>query len=211
MHITEGVVPVSVAVTGGLCAAGGVAIGLRALKDEQIPRAALMSAVIFASSLLVRLPVGPSSVHPVLNGLAGILLGWAAVPVFLVSLFLEALLFQFGGITTLGVNTVTMAAPAVVSYACFSGPLRRARSENVRFLLGVGASMTALLLSFALWSAALVLSGKSFVLVVKLALLPHLVLMGAEGILTGFVVAFLARIYPGIFALPAESAPGEAE
>jgi len=201
MHITEGIAPVPVALAGGIIAAGGVAVGLRAMKDEQIPRAALMSAAIFASSLLVRLPVGPSSVHPVLNGLTGVLLGWAAVPVFLVALFLEALLFQFGGITTLGINTVTMAFPAVVCYALFNRPLQRCRGTNAAFLLGVGAGVTALILSFLLWAAALVLSGKSFVLVVKLACLPHLFITGAEGILTGFVVAFLARVYPGVFAL----------
>jgi cobalt/nickel transport system permease protein len=131
--------------------------------------------------------------------------------VFLVALFLEALLFQFGGITTLGVNTVTMAAPAVICYALFGRSIRRCRSENGRFLLGVGASTTALLLSFMLWAATLVLSGKSFILVVELALLPHLVLVGAEGVLTGFVVAFLARVYPGIFALPPAMATGGAE
>ncbi len=208
MHITEGVVSVSVAVSGGIIAAGGVAVGLRRMKDEQIPRAALMAAAIFASSLLVRLPVGPSMVHPVLNGLTGILLGWGAVPVFLVALFLEALLFQFGGITTLGVNTVTMAVPAVICYALFNRPLRRCRRQNTVFLLGVGVGVTALLLSFVLWSCALMLSGRSFALIVKLALLPHLVITGAEGALTGFVVAFLAKVHPSIFAL---SAAGDRE
>ena len=35
--------------------------------------------------------------HLVLNGLMGLLLGWLAVPAILVALFLQALLFQFGG------------------------------------------------------------------------------------------------------------------
>ncbi len=202
MHITEGVAPASVAAAGALLTAGGVAMGLRAMKDEQIPRAALMSAAIFAASLVIRLPLGPSSVHPVLNGLAGLLLGWAAVPAFLVALFLEALLFQFGGITTLGLNTITMAAPAVVCYAIFNRPLRRCRQKNTAFLLGMAAGVTALLLSFALWAAVLVLSGKSLIVIVKLALIPHLAITAMEGLFTGFVVSFLFKVYPGVFDLP---------
>ena len=37
------------------------------------------------------------------------ILGWAAFPAFLVALFLQAVLFQFGGLTTLG-------GPAIEAY-----------------------------------------------------------------------------------------------
>lgn len=202
MHITEGVAPASVAAAGAILAAGGVVAGLRAMKDEQIPRAAIMASAIFAASLLIRLPLGPSSVHPVLNGLAGLLLGWAAVPVFLVALFLQALLFQFGGITTLGLNTVVMGAPAVLCYYGFNRSLRRCGSARAAFWLGAAAGVTALLFSFLLWAGALVLSGKSLAVIVKLALVPHLAILGVEGAFTGFVSAFLFRVYPRAFEIP---------
>lgn len=202
MHIAEGVAPVPVALGGMALAGAGVAWGLRVMRDEQIPRAALMSAAIFIASVLIRLPLGPSAVHPVLNGLAGILLGWAAMPAILVSLFLQALLFQFGGITTLGVNTVTMGLPAVAAYYLFNRRLQKSKTTRRSFILGAAAGATALALSFILWAGALILSGKHLVTIVGLALIPHLVIMGVEGLFTGFVASFLTRVYPAAFETP---------
>lgn len=202
MHIAEGVAPASVAAAGTVLAAAGVAMGLRVMKDEQIPRAALMSAAIFVASLVIRLPFGPSSVHPVLNGLAGVVLGWAAVPAFLVALFLQALLFQFGGVTTLGINTVTMGLPAVACYYLYSRRIRQCGKGRAAFLLGTAAGVTALTLSFVLWSAALLLCGRQLAAIVKLALIAHLGMAAIEGVTTGFIVGFLARVYPKAFEMP---------
>jgi cobalt/nickel transport system permease protein len=208
MHIAEGVAPVPVAAVGALVAGAGVAIGVRLMKDEQIPRAALMSAAIFVASVVIRLPLGPSAVHPVLNGLAGILLGWAAVPAFLIALFLQALLFQFGGFTTLGINTVTMGFPAVAAYYLFNRRLRASTTERGSFLLGAAAAATALTLSFVLWAAALVLCGKHLLTIVGLALLPHVVIIAVEAVFTGFVASFLTRVYPRAFEMPEEIRKG---
>ncbi|MBN1163444.1 MAG: cobalt transporter CbiM [Candidatus Krumholzibacteriota bacterium] len=202
MHIAEGVAPVPVAAAGALVAAVGVTIGLRTMQDRQIPRAALMSAVIFLASLVLRLPFGPSSVHPLLNGLAGLILGWAAIPVFLVTLFLQALLFQYGGITTLGINTVTMGLPAVICYYLFNGYIRKKGTGRGGFLGGVAAGVTALVISFVLWAGALLLCGKHLAVIVGLALGPHLGLVLIEGLFTGFAVSFLSRVYPAIFEVP---------
>ncbi len=199
MHIADGVASIPVLVGGGVLTAGGVAMGLSRLKDEQIPRAALMASVIFVGSVLIRLPIGPSSEHPVLNGLAGLLLGWTAMPVFLIALFLQALLFQFGGITSLGINTLTMAVPAVLCHYCFGPMVRRASTPRSAFAVGVTTALLALSLSFALWMTALLMSGKALLVVIKIAALPHLVLMVAEAVFTGFIVSFLWRVYPRIF------------
>ena len=189
MHIADGVASLPLLAGGGAIAAAGVAVGLSRLKDEQIPRAALLSAVIFVGSAIIRLPIGPSSAHPILNGLAGLVLGWTAMPVFLIVLFLQALLFQFGGITTLGINTVTMGMPAVVCYYCFAPVIRRVQSARFAFGIGALAAVITLILSFMLWVTALLLSGKELVVIVKLAALPHLVLIVAESMFTGFVVS----------------------
>ena len=70
-------------------------------------------AAFFAGSLIA-IPVGPSSVHLMLGGLIGLMLGTAAFPALFVALALQALLFGMGGLTTLGVNTLNMALPGVV-------------------------------------------------------------------------------------------------
>lgn len=208
MHIAEGIAPLPLAAAGFALAAGGLAIGLRQLRDETIPRAALVCAAIFVASTLIRLPLGASSVHPVLNGLAGLLLGWAAVPVFVVSLLLQALLFQFGGLSTLGINTVTMAAPALLAHYVFRRPLAHCASAAGAARIGAGATAAALALAFALWAGALVLSGRHFATVAGLALVPHLGLMAVESIFAGFLVSFLWRVKRDALVDPAPTRPG---
>ena len=60
------------------------------------------------------------SAHLVLNGLLGALLGFVAFPAITVALLLQALLFQYGGILVLGVNTATMALPPILCYYLFA-------------------------------------------------------------------------------------------
>ncbi len=124
MHISEGVLSPAVLAGGAALAAAGTAIGLKKMDYEAIPRVAILSAAFFVATL-IHVPVGPVGLHLVLNGLMGLLLGWLAVPAILIALFLQALLFQFGGLTVLGVNTVTMALPAVICFYVFRPFLRR--------------------------------------------------------------------------------------
>ena len=122
MHIAEGVLSAPVLITGAVVAAGAVAYGLKKLDPRQVMMAAILGAAFFVASL-IHIPVGPSSVHLLLNGLLGVLLGWSAVPVIFVGLLLQAILYGFGGLTVLGVNTATMGLGAVLSWYIFGGLL----------------------------------------------------------------------------------------
>ena len=86
-HIPDGVVAVPVLATGALVSAGGLALGLRRLTPERMPRVAVLSAVFFVASL-IHLPAGPASVHLMLNGIMGAVLGAAAFPAIVVALVL---------------------------------------------------------------------------------------------------------------------------
>ena len=141
MHISEGVLSAPVLGAGAALAAAGTAVGLKKMDYEHLPRVALISAVFFVASL-IHLPLGPTSMHLVLSGLTGLILGWASFPAILVALALQALLFQFGGLLVLGVNTVTMALPAVVCYLLFSRFIKsgsRGLAAVAAFLAGAGA------------------------------------------------------------------------
>jgi hypothetical protein len=127
MHISEGVLSAPVLISGGVLAAVGTAIGLKKIDYDQLARVGILSASFFVASL-VHVPIGPSSVHLIMNGIVGLLLGWAAVPAILVALLLQAVFFQFGGITTLGVNTIIMALPAVLCSYLFAPLLRKDRN-----------------------------------------------------------------------------------
>lgn len=191
MHISEGVLSAQVLGAGAIVAAAGLAVGLRKLSYHKIPEVAVLSSAFFVASL-VHVPVGPGNLHLTLNGLVGLLLGWTAVPSILVALALQALLFQFGGITTLGINTVIMAAPAVLVGLMLSGMLKGKRAT----LAGALAGWLATAMSTALLAGALALSGEQFVPAAKLLAVAHLPAIIVEAAITASVVSFLAKVKP---------------
>ncbi|GBE03089.1 MAG TPA: cobalt transporter CbiM [Nitrospirae bacterium] len=196
MHISEGVLSAPVLVTGALLAAGGVAIGLKKMDYEKIPEVAVLSSAFFVASL-IHVPIGPSSVHLILNGLLGILLGWMAFPSILVALTLHAVLFQFGGLTSLGVNTVTMATPGVIAYYFFNLPIRKG-NNIVSAVSGFAAGVTGVGIGAILVAIALISTGESFLGVAKLIVVAHIPVMVIEGIITAFCVIFLKKVKPEI-------------
>ncbi|MHB9075371.1 MAG: cobalt transporter CbiM [Desulfobaccales bacterium] len=193
MHISEGVLSPAVLAGGAGLAVVGCAIGLKKLDYEAIPRVAILSAAFFVASL-IHVPVGPVGAHLVLNGLMGLLLGWMAFPAILIALFLQALLFQFGGLTVLGVNTVTMAAPAVICFFVFRSFLRGQGGIATAAAFACGA--LAILLSGLLVAAALITTGQAFLKVAELVLLAHIPIMIIEGIITLFIFQFLKKVRP---------------
>ncbi len=193
MHISEGVLSPVVLASGAGLAVVGCAIGLKKLDYEAIPRVAILSAAFFVASL-IHVPVGPVGAHLVLNGLMGLLLGWMAFPAILIALFLQALLFQFGGLTVLGVNAVTMAAPAVFCFYAYRGLLRR--GETAGAVGAIACGVTGILLSGILVAAALISTGQAFLKVAELVLLAHIPIMIIEGIITLFIFVFLQKVRP---------------
>ena len=195
MHIPDGVLSAPVLVGGAALAAGGVAMGLRLLDDRAIPRTAILSAVFFAGSLIA-VPLGPTSVHLVFAGLMGIMLGWAIFPAVLVALALQAVLFGFGGLTTLGVTTVVIAVPGALVGLLFGPGIRRA-SDPARAAWRAGlAAALASLGSAALVAVALVLSAGDFAPVARVMAIVYVPLAGVEAAVTAFAVGFLARVQP---------------
>ena len=85
MHIAEGVLSAPVLITGAVVAAAGVAYGLKKIPANHFMLAGLLGAAFFVASL-IHVPIGFSSAHLILNGLLGVVLGWAAFPVIFVAL-----------------------------------------------------------------------------------------------------------------------------
>lgn len=195
MHIAEGVLSPAVLGGGAVLALAGTALGLRKLEYDRLVAVGILSAAFFVASL-VHVPVGLSSAHLVLNGLVGVLLGWAAFPSILVALLLQALLFQFGGITVLGVNVFTMGFAAVVSWYVFRairclcpgmGGVRVGAFMGGALGVALAAMLTALALAF---------TDEGFWLAARLLLLAHLPVMLVEGLVTMFTVSFIMRVRP---------------
>ncbi len=200
MHISEGILPPSLLASAAAVAAAGVAVGIKRLEERDIPKTALFTAAFFVASL-VHVPVGFSSAHLVLNGLLGIVLGWAAFPAILVGLSLQALLFQFGGLTTLGINTLNMALPAVLCGMAFRTAAPRLAPSS-RVLLAALLGGASIILSGSMVAASLCLAGDSFIKAAGLILAAHLPVAVMESVVTGGVVAFLYKVKPEALRSP---------
>lgn len=196
MHISEGILSAPVLLTGAGLAATAVGYGLKKMEHKEVPKVAILSSVFFVASL-IHVPIGPSSVHLILNGIIGVLLGWPAFSAILVALALQGVLFQFGGITTLGVNTLNMALPAIICFYLFN---RGVRSENnfIALTLAFVCGFLAVLLSGTMVAVALVFTGEPFIQIAKLVLIAHLPVMILEGVLTAFCIGFLRKVRPEI-------------
>jgi cobalt/nickel transport system permease protein len=199
MHISEGILSPPVLVAGAAFTAAGVAIGLKKMENEKIPRVAVLTAAFFVASL-IRVPLGPSAVHLVLNGLLGLVLGWAAFPAILVGLALQGLLFQFGGLTTLGVNTFIMAAPAILCYYLF-GRAIASKNSALATALAFGCGFFAILLSALLLAFCLIFTGESFIQAAKVLVLAHLPVMLLEGLVVALCLAFLMKVKPELLGV----------
>jgi cobalt/nickel transport system permease protein len=205
MHIPEG--PLSISAVGiGLLGAGavvaaaGTAWGLRRIDYERVPQVALLSSAFFAASL-IHVPLGGASVHLVLSGLLGLVLGWAAFPAILIALVLQAAFFGYGGFTTLGVNTLVMALPAVACYAMFHR-MARSASEGTALAGAFAAGSLAIVFGATLLAAVLAAAGQQFEKVAQIVLVAHLPLAVVEGLVTASAVLFLRKVRPELLDAP---------
>ena len=197
MHISEGILSAPVLIGGGALTAVGTAIGLKKIDYDRIMGVAILAATFFVASL-IHVPIGPGSVHLILNGLLGVVLGWASFPAILIALLLQAIFFQYGGIVVLGVNTFNMAAPALLCFYLLRPWLKRQKYRHVAGFIGGFLSVFVASLLMAL---ALAFSDSGFIATAKIVVAANLPVMIIEGFITMFTVSFLARVRPEILQL----------
>ncbi len=196
MHISDGILSAPISIGGYAIAVGISALSVRKMRMDEVPKISVVTAVFFVASL-IHIPVGPTSVHLILNGLAGVILGWSAFVSIFFGLILQSILLQHGGITAIGVNTCVMGLPALAAYGIFKARLlTRFRHREAAF--GATAGAAAVLMAALLLALALVMTGEEFVSIAKLAIIAHIPVIAVEGIVVGFCAAFLARVKPEI-------------
>lgn len=196
MHISEGFLTPQVLAAGWAAAGLGVAVGLKKMEPERMVRVAMMSSAFFLASL-VNVRIGPASTHLALIAPLGLILGWASFPAVMVALLLQALLFQFGGLAVLGVNTLDMALPALAVHLCFARAVRSG-SSLVSGLAAFAAGCSGILMGAALLSLFLALSDPGMTGAAKVAFAAQLPLALIEGVVTLFFAAFLRRVAPDL-------------
>jgi len=207
MHIPDGILPAAVCIGGYATTGAATWYSLRKINQkenpqESIPKASLLTAAFFVASW-IHIPVPPTSVHLVLNGLLGAVLGYYAFPAILIGLFFQAVMFQHGGLTTLGVNAAMMGLPALL--ACYLFKLRNVFGKESRvwtglfgFLAGGGGLGLAAIISLIVLITTIpahldVGAERASIYALSLAHVPLIVI---EGIFTALVVLFLQRVKP---------------
>jgi cobalt/nickel transport system permease protein len=217
MHIPDGFVPPSVCIAGYAISGGITWYSLREIKrysskeiirgrDPQanIPKSALFTAVFFVASL-IHIPAPPplTSFHLVLNGTIGTLLGYYAFLAILIGLFFQAVMFQHGGLSTLGINAVIMGCPAIIAYYLFrwrshSRGKQRFWTKVLAFLSG----SFAVLLSAILFASIMIstispeLDATTEKTAIYLSLGSYLIQALVEGTFTVMIVSFLEKVKP---------------
>jgi cobalt/nickel transport system permease protein len=197
MHLSDGVLPISTVAVGYLASGVGIGLVTSQMKAEEMPRIAVMSAAFFVASLIhVRLGAA-FSVHLLLHGLVGIVLGKTALVAIALGLFLQAIEFGHGGLLNLGVNTVVMGLPAVSCGWCYRHFQAKFRDMRKPLLAGL-LSALAVVLSAFLAAFALLTGGDSFREASIALLVTNIPIIPIEGIITAGVVYFLLKIKPEV-------------
>jgi cobalt/nickel transport system permease protein len=177
--------------------------GLWNLREEEIPRIAVMSAAFFIATLIhVKAPVG--STHLLLNGLVGVILGRRAAVAIPLGLLLQATLFGHGGLTVLGVNTVVMLLPALLVAGLFRLFQRSYRFTHARYRWAMGCGLgVAGVLGTSVFFFLTLLFGSSEDLskLAWIAFVTHLPIMVIEGLLTAVTINFLYRVKPSMLGI----------
>ena len=193
VHISEGVLSPAILGAGAALAALGTAVGLRRLDYDRLMTVAILAAAFFVGSL-IHVPICPASAHLILNGLLGVILGWAAFPAILVALALQAVLFQYGGITVLGVNTFNMAFPAVLCFLLLRPMLMR--EGRVRAVGAFCCGALSVAGAGLLTALSLAFTDEGFMQAAGILFMAHIPVMIAEGVVTVLAVSFLAKVRP---------------
>ena len=196
MHLSEGVLHSSTLIIGAVCAVAGVAMGLKKMNYEHLSITALFASAFFVAST-IHIPVGIGSVHLILNGIAGLFLGWAVFPAFLIALVLQVLLFSFGGFAVLGVNLCIMALPALTVRLLVFPMLRKATTRKGLILSGVLAGVIGVGGSALIASLVLAFDGgKAYGDLIGLLLVSHLPVFVVDSLVSVGVILTLATMMP---------------
>lgn len=192
MHISEGILSGGVLAVGWAGTIAGVSYGLRKMNPDKIIQAALISSAFFLASL-VNIRTGPSSTHLTLLAPMGLILGHAVFPAVFTALLLQALLFHFGGLLVLGVNTFVMGFASLATYLVFGRMIRKGSWViTMSFMAGAFAVMIAAVIAGML----LMMTDSNFAGAVKVLFIAHAPVAVIEGCVTSFLVMWLKRAAP---------------
>ncbi len=199
MHTSDGVLSPYVVGIGWAVAIPALALSIRSLKTDRVGAYGVVAAAFFACST-IHVPVGPFSMHLVLSGIAGLLLGGDALTVVTVGLLLQALFIGFGGLTVLGVNISIMALPGAIM-GVFGRQWIKQASVKKRPWIGSLIGGGTILISAILLYVTLSTTHTVLMPLAKLVFLGHIPVAIVEGIISFWLVHFLQKVKPSLLGV----------
>lgn len=143
MHIADGIIAAEIAAAADVVSVGSIYFLGKRIKAVDIPKLGMTAAALFVASL-IHFPIAGTSIHLGLFGIAGIILGVNAFPAVFSALLFQALIFQHGGILSVGINSLNMGAGALSAWMIWR---IKAVPEQIRsFAAGAIAILTPALL-----------------------------------------------------------------
>jgi len=202
VHISDGILEPWLWGSGWVITAAILAYTLKKMKIDDVPKISVITAAVFVASL-IHFQAGPTSVHLVLSGFAGITLGILAYPCIFVALVMQAFLFQHGGVTTIGINTVNIGVPALISFLIFKAGMKlNVGISKTTIIFGAIAGGTAVVLAVLLLVVELLATGEQFTEATTAVVLAHIIwVIPVETVFTGVIAGFLATVKPEMLSI----------
>ncbi len=191
MHIADGIIDLRISIAANVVSVALIYVAGRKVAPDEIPKMGVTGAALFVASL-VHIPFAGTSIHPGLLGIAGIILGKRAFPVIFTLLLFQSLVFQHGGLLSVGVNSLNMGAGAFVAWLIWR---QRFIPEYLRAALAgfIGIMVPALLMAVEFHLSDY---GRGIFYLLSV----YVVAAALEGFLTLFVVKFFRKTKPGILS-----------
>lgn len=215
MHIPDGFLSVVVSVILWILSVAAIAWALRRVNadmdERKLPLMGVLAAAIFAGQMLNFAVTGGTSGHLMGAAIATILLGpWAAVLVITAVVGIQALIFQDGGILSLGANIFNMGVVGVaVSYFTYRTVMRLTGGRKWGiFVGGFAAGWLSIVVAALGVALQLALSGASPAnLAVPAMGAIHALIGVGEGLITVGALAFIYAARPALLDERNGSAP----
>ncbi len=189
MHIADGIIDTKICVAAYAVSAGLIYVSGKKTSLDDIPKMGMMGAALFVASL-IHFPLAGTSIHLGLFGIAGIILGKRAFPAIFTALLFQSLIFQHGGLLTLGVNSLNMGAGAFAAWLVWR---TQKIPESMRAAL---AGFLGIIIPALLMAVEFRLSGYGRGIIFLFSV--YLVAAAIESGITFSAVKLLRRVKPGI-------------
>jgi len=204
MHIPDGFLAANTFLPAWVISAGSIGYCIRkttrTLKDRMVPLMGITAAFVFAAQMLNFPVMGGTSGHLLGGTLAAVLLGpYAGAIVIAVVLIVQCLIFQDGGLTTLGANIFNMSLIGTTGSYLVYYAIKKISGNKLILPATAVAAWLSVIVAASACAVELAISGTSPLKVALPAMAGVHAFIGiGEAVITVFVISFVLKVRPDL-------------